>query len=224
MRARKKRHQEERLERCKSCLLQVTYGEWDPRKACQVKEYFDYEALFGNNNPVELEIGCGKGGFAVEWAKRNPDKNLLAVERSRNVLVDACEKAMAEGVTNLKFLLCDAEYLPKYLPEHSVNRLYLNFSCPFPKRSYENRRLTNIRFLEIYKRLLAKDAEIWQKTDNLPFFEYSLEQYQAGGYQVKNVCRDLYASPMPENIPTEYETRFASMGLPIYRVEAYWRE
>lgn len=121
----------------------------------------------------------------------------------------------------MRFLHVGAEVLQKYIRPGTIGRIYLNFSCPFPKKAYENKRLTNVRFLTIYKDLLAPGAEIHQKTDNMHFFEFSLEQYSLAGYKLKNVSLDLHASGFEENIITEYEQRFLSQGLPIYRLEAY---
>ena len=159
--------------------------------------------------------------FAVEYAKIHPEINLLAVEREANVIVSACEAAKREGITNLKFLKCSAEYLERHLKEKSVERIFLNFSCPFPKKKYASHRLTNYTFLEIYKRLLKRDAEIHQKTDNMQLFEFSIEQFSSNGFALKNVTLDLHNSKFEGNIVTEYEQRFVSLGFPIYRLEAY---
>ena len=159
----------------------------------------------------------------MEFAKANPDINLLAVEKDANVIVAACELATAEGVKNLRFLRCSAEYLERYLKPQSIERLFLNFSCPFPKNKYASHRLTSANFLEIYKRILKSDAEIHQKTDNMHFFEFSLEQFSMSGFALKNISLDLHNSDFEGNIVTEYENRFVSQGLPIYRLEAYMK-
>ena len=218
MRMRKKKHLEERLAQCENLLLMQT-EERDIRAANSHKEYIDFPALFGNRNPVFLEIGCGKGRFAAEFARRNPDINVLAIERAANVLVTACEQSA--DIPNLRFMLGGAEYLPRYVEEGSVGRIFLNFSCPFPKKSYAPHRLTHSRFLEIYKPLLAEDAEIHQKTDNMHFFEFSLEQFASCGFALKNISLDLHNSGYDGNIMTEYEELFSSQGNPIYRLEAY---
>jgi tRNA (guanine-N7-)-methyltransferase len=184
-------------------------------------ELIDLAALFGNDRPVELEIGCGKGGFICEMARRRPDCNFLAVERSENVLVMACERAMREGLSNLRFLCVNAEYLPRFIAPDTVERIYLNFSCPFPKSSYASHRLTAPAFLQIYKRLMREGAEIHQKTDNHGLFEFSIEQFSSCGFALKNVSLDLHSSGFEDNIVTEYEQKFVSQGLPIYRLEAY---
>lgn len=222
MRMRKKKHLEERLEKCEN-LLVLFSDDSNYQTAIEKKEFIDTQALFGNDNPVVLEVGCGKGNFACELAKQNPDINVIALEKCANVIVIACEKAMKDNITNLRFIQTGAEYLEKYIKPGSLDRIYLNFSCPYPKRAYENRRLTNIRFLKSYDVLLKEGAEIHQKTDNMHFFEYSIEQFTQYGFKLKNVSLDLHNSDFEGNIETEYEHKFASMGMPIYRLEAYMK-
>ena len=142
----------------------------------------------------------------------------------RQVIVAACEAAKTAGVNNLYFLKCAAEYLPKYIAPHSIERIFLNFSCPFPKNKYAAHRLTHRRFLSIYKSLMKPRAEIHQKTDNMHFFEFSLEELTAAGFALKNISLDLHASGFEGNIETEYEHKFAALGQPIYRLEAYLPE
>ena len=190
-------------------------------RAVLKKEYLDFEKIFGNKNPVVLEIGCGKGQFCTELAKREPGLNIIAVEKSSNVIIDAAEKAIATGLKNLITIRCDAEYLARYIPEGSISRIYLNFSCPFPKKSYEEHRLTHRRFLETYKKLLAPGADICQKTDNRKFFEFSVQEFTQSGFALKNVSLDLHADDCKDNIETEYERKFVAEGLRIYRLEAY---
>lgn len=220
MRMRKKKHLDEKIALCDN-LIEMPPVDADYREILKTKAYIDTKAYFGNDNPIRLEIGCGKGQFTAEIASRNPDINFIAVEVNRNVICDACRKASERGLSNILFVRCGAELLLKYLPEHSVELIYLNFSCPFPKKAYENRRLTNLSFLEIYKKLMREGAEIHQKTDNMHFFEYSLEQYSLGGFRLKNVSLDLHNSGFEDNIMTEYEAKFTALGQPIYRLEAY---
>ena len=220
MRMRKKKNLEARLEEVKEYILHTECEEKDFEKDVE-KSLFDYEAVFGNSNPVRLEIGCGKGQFICEMAKRNPDVNFIAVEKIKNVIVAACEKAKEEGLTNVKFIAGCAEYLPRFIPENSVELIYLNFSCPFPKAKYARHRLTHRFFLEIYRKLLTEKGEIHQKTDNMHFFEFSLEEYSAAKYTIRNLSLDLHNSGFEGNIVTEYEKRFSDLGQPIYRVEAY---
>ncbi|MBR6510058.1 MAG: tRNA (guanosine(46)-N7)-methyltransferase TrmB [Clostridia bacterium] len=221
MRMRKKKNLEERLSAVGDILFISDIEDRNFKTAKDDKEYIDFKNWFKNDNPIYLEIGCGKGKFSCEYAKSHPEINLIAVEKTANVLVSACEKAKTENIENLKFLKCSAEYLEKYIMENSIERLFLNFSCPFPKKAYASHRLTHIKFLEIYKKLLKPTAEIHQKTDNMHFFEFSIEQFTLGGFKLKNISLDLHNSDFEGNIETEYEHRFASLGQPIYRLEAY---
>ncbi|MBR4761382.1 MAG: tRNA (guanosine(46)-N7)-methyltransferase TrmB, partial [Clostridia bacterium] len=166
-------------------------------------------------------IGCGKGRFAAEYAKSHKDINLLAVEKDANVIVSACELCMGENIPNVRFIKCAAEYLEKYVKPQSISGIFLNFSCPFPKNKYASHRLTSARFLEIYKRILLPGARIEQKTDNMHFFEFSVEQLSKAGFVLENISLDLHNSDFEGNIVTEYESRFIAEGLPIYRLEAH---
>ncbi|MBQ4333523.1 MAG: tRNA (guanosine(46)-N7)-methyltransferase TrmB [Clostridia bacterium] len=219
MRMRRKKHLDERLSDCAGRYINLR-AEAVRFDAEEQPKYLCFRDLFGNDNPVELEIGCGKGGFICELAARNPDVNFLAVEKYANVLVTACEAAQEQGLDNILFLWCDAEYLPRFIPPHSVRRLYLNFSTPFPKKRQATHRLTHPHFLQMYKGLLTPDASLIQKTDGRVFFQYSLEQLSRTGYTLQSVSLDLHADGIEDNIVTEYERRFMEQGLPIYRVEA----
>ncbi|MBP5272935.1 MAG: tRNA (guanosine(46)-N7)-methyltransferase TrmB [Clostridia bacterium] len=224
MRMRKKKNLEPRLAAVADYLLDASSDDPNSMTAVLEKAYFDYEAIFGNDHPVWLEIGCGKGQFIAELAERHPENNYIAVEKVSNVIVMAAERAKEKGLSNVKFALTGAEFLPKFLPDHSIAGIYLNFSCPYPKGTYKNHRLTNARYLGIYKDLLAPGAEVYQKTDNMHFFEYSIEEFTKAGFCLKNVSLDLHNSDFEGNIVTEYEQRFAGQGLPIYRLEAYLPE
>lgn len=221
MRMRRKRNLDQRLADCKDKLFEIITDELNFEKAIQSKEYLDFDKIFGNDNPTVLEIGCGKGKFACEYAKAHPEQNVIAVEKYGNVIVEACERAIEDGIDNLYFIKGNAEYLPKYIKDGSVERIFLNFSCPFPKNKYAIHRLTHHRFLSIYRLLLCDGGEIHQKTDNMHFFEFSIEEFSQNGFALKNVSLDLHRSGFEDNIMTEYEARFSSMGMPIYRLEAY---
>lgn len=221
MRMRKKKNLEPRMAAVADYFLDASSDDPNAKTAVLVKKYFDYEEIFGNDHPVYLEIGCGKGQFIAELAARHPENNYIAVEKVSNVIVMAAERAKAAGLDNVRFALCGAEYLPKFIPDHTIAGIYLNFSCPYPKNTYANHRLTNARYLGIYKDLLAPGAEIHQKTDNMHFFEYSIEEFSKSGYRLKNISLDLHHSDFEGNIVTEYEARFAGQGYPIYRLEAY---
>ncbi len=220
MRMRRKKYLDERIADCESVNLGwlIDYAAESRGEVQQCT--LDTMKIFGNNNPVHLEVGCGKGGFVVEAAKRNPNVNFIAVEMARNVIVSAMELAKESKLPNLKFLMGKAEYLEKFFPPRSVERIYLNFSCPYPKETYKKHRLTHKVFLDIYKNILVKGGEIFQKTDNMKLFEFSIESFSACGFKLQNVSLDLHNSGYEGNIVTEYERRFSEQGFPIYRLEA----
>ena len=218
MRMRRKKNLNEKLLALNNLIIAKS-DEKDYRKAAENPEYIDFSELFGNNNPVYLEVGCGKGQFVAEMASRNPDINFLAVEKSDNVILAACKKC--EALPNVHFLNSGAEYLLKYIKPDSISRIYLNFSCPYPKSTYESHRLTHKNFLGIYNSILTANGEIHQKTDNMKLFEYSIEQLSTCGFALKNVSLDLHNSGFEGNIKTEYECKFAELGQPIYRLEAH---
>ncbi|MCM1290273.1 MAG: tRNA (guanosine(46)-N7)-methyltransferase TrmB [Corallococcus sp.] len=211
---RHKKHLDERLENCADVLIARESENFYRVPVTERNFTVNLTEHFGNANEIVLEIGCGKGGWVTANAKLHPEKNYVAVEKLSNVIVVACEQALEYNLPNLKFINCGAENLLCFLPEKSVNEIVLNFSCPFPKKTYANRRLTHRSFLEKYKRLLKDGGLIFQKTDDAAFFEYSLEQYLQCGFSVREITRDLHASSR-ENVPTEYEIKFAAQGKKI---------
>ncbi|MCH5182655.1 MAG: tRNA (guanosine(46)-N7)-methyltransferase TrmB [Oscillospiraceae bacterium] len=184
------------------------------------------EESFDSPGPLYLEIGCGKGSFITALALRTEGKRLLAVERITDALLMAMEKCAAADCKNLKFLNADAGLLPQILPPHSVERLYLNFSDPWPKNKDRERRLTSRTFLAKYKEILAPGARICFKTDNRPLFDFSLRCFEEEGFTLEHVCYDLHGNPptdSPEayDIETEYERKFSAKGFSINYLEAY---
>lgn len=167
---------------------------------------------------IYLEIGAGKGGFAIEMAKRNPGADYYAMERVKDCIVIATEKADADGrPENLRFLIDGADNLPAWFLPGSVDRIFLNFSDPWHKKGYFKRRLTYRRYLALYFTLLREGGELCFKTDNAPLFDFSLEEIASVGLTPDPVTRDLHASPYAEgNVMTEYERSFVSEGLPIH--------
>ncbi len=222
MRMRKKRHLEQRMEACADLLLARGKPCRNLKEAAENYRFLlDYRAVFGNDNPVELEVGCGNGGFLLEKAKREPNTNFLAVELCTNVILTAMERVRAEGLGNIRFLNIPAEILECYIPPRSVGVIYLNFSTPLPEKSREKQRLTSMRFLKIYDILLKNGGRIEQKTDSREFFDYSLARFEEAGYAVREITRDLHRSPYAAtNIVTEYEASFLQKGLPISRAVA----
>ncbi len=219
MRMRRKKHLSDRLERIKNYFLVIERDVTNVNEAIKDKKIIDYKTIFGNDNPVEMDIGCGKGGFIVELAKANPDKNYIAVEMMENIILLAGETAEKENLKNLKFINTGAEYLPRYIAEKSISAIYLNFSPPYPQKSYSNRRLTNKRFLGVYSGLLKDDGYIYQKTDDKDFYEYSFESFNGNGF----IAKELYGSDTGKeykSIITEYESKFRAKGMPIYGLYA----
>lgn len=223
MRMRKKRNFDARMEACGDLLLaQGANGILNMKEAAEnFRALIDFRSAFGNCNPVALEIGCGKGGFICALAHKQKDVNFLALEKMSNVILTPMEEVKKQGIENVRFLNIRAECLPCYIPEGSLDCIYLNFSTPLPKLGYATQRLTHHNFLEKYKKLLKKGGRILQKTDDREFFEFSLEEYKACGFALENLTYDLHEKGNPEwNIVTEYEQKWVERGLPIHRVEA----
>ena len=217
MRMHRKDNLEARLLACADVMTAADLTEKNMKVAAQMKDYIDFATVFGNSAPVHLEIGCGKGGFVCGMARLHPDINFVAVERVSNVIITACEAVKQQGIKNVHFINCPAEVLPRYIREGSIQRIYLNFSDPLPKLGYSSQRLTNPRFLDMYKVMLAEGGELWQKTDNEAFFEYSLQSFKECGWTIKEVCRDLAAHPFAGNVITEHEKKFMEEGRKIFR-------
>lgn len=220
MRMRRKKNLDERISACREVMLYMQCQNEHASDPLSEEFFVSSEKVFGNNNPLFLEIGCGKGGFAIEFARQNPEINLIAIEKTPNVLVTGMEAQMELRLPNLRFCMGQAEYLLHMFHENTIDRIFLNFSCPFPKKQYANHRLTHGRFLKIYREVLKNGAEIHQKTDNMHFFEFSIEQFSACGFPMKNLSLDLHNSGFEGNIMTEYEKRFTDLGQPIFRLEA----
>lgn len=218
----RKRNLEERLAACSDLLLARGKPCKNLKEAAETfRDLIDYQTVFGNDNPVQLEVGCGNGYFVLEMARRHPELNFIAVEVNSNVILTALEGVKNAGVKNVRFLNIPAEILACYLPEKSLDTLYLNFSTPLPESTRAKQRLTSPRFLAIYKQILVSGGKIVQKTDSEPFFDYSIEQYEANGFTCGEISRDLHHSEYAkENIVTEYEKNFSEKGFPIFRVVA----
>jgi tRNA (guanine-N7-)-methyltransferase len=199
-------------------LLGVLVSENIPSFDCgkNLCELLNYNEIFRNNNPVRLEIGFGKGGFIIGTAKANPHINFIGLEKCPNTAITALENAQKEKLPNLRFIIGLAEYAERIFPAHSIEQIYLNFSCPFPKTRYRKHRLTHENFLSIYRNLLSPDGFVSQKTDSLPFFEFSLKNYEGNGWKIY----DLNNNESFGEIKTEYETLFSGKGFPIYCVKA----
>ena len=219
MRIRRKKHLEERLSQVKELMFVADRDIVNVKEAIKNKRYFNFNEMFGNDNPIELEVGCGKGGFIIKKAVDNPNVNFIAVELLENIIVMAAEQAKNLRLKNVKFINSGAEYLPRYISDGSISNVYLNFSPPYPKDGYENRRLTSDRFVEAYSRFLCEGGSIYQKTDDKGFFEYSIGQFSKFGFEVKDVSL-LLSSGKIDNVETEYEQKFRALGMPIYALKA----
>ena len=202
MRMRTRSHLDERIAACENLMME------------------SFDTGFSGGMPLHIEIGCGKGRFITETAKLNPIVKYIAVEKVSNVIVLAMEKAAKAELKNLKFMRGNFQIIAENIPDKSVDRIYLNFSDPWPKKGYAKRRLTHGGFLEIYKRILKDDGEICFKTDNRELFDFSLESFPENGFTLSEVTFDLHNSGFEENIMTEYEERFSQMGTPICRLVA----
>lgn len=216
----KKSRLEERIQACGDIVTVADLTDKNMLRAALTPEYLPFNQIFGNSNPVYLEIGCGKGKFVCETALANPDVNFFACEKISNVLIEACERVKAEGIKNIHFLNCAAEVLPKYFAGGTVEKIYLNFSNPLPKEGYKKQRLTHPRFLQIYRSILIRGGEIIQKTDDGAFFAFSLESFRQAGFKITGVCADLKNNPVEGDVETEHERLFKSLGRPIYRITA----
>lgn len=222
MRMRRKRNLEPRIKACAPVLIARDHMSKEALPAIAERRYLlNFNKIFGNDNPIYLELGCGMGAFCIELARRFPDVNVVAVERVSNVLVTAMERAMSLDLPNLRFMNMPVECLEAYIPDESADKIFLNFSTPLPKSSCARQRLTHPRFLKIYKKLLKRGGEVHQKTDSAAFFEYSLEQFSSCGFTLRNISLDLHNSRFAdENIVTEYERAFSEKGFSIYKLEA----
>ncbi len=213
-RMRKKKNLPARLAACSSYWFKVPVanrGQW--REACNMpKDCF-----------LSLELGCGKGEFAVKQALAHPDRCYIALERDESVILMAMEKAAKQGLRNLFFLQADATQLRNYFLDDELDRIYINFCDPWSRRNKPKRRLTYREYLKMYQELLKPQGEIHFKTDDDTLFEFSLEEFAQAGFSVQNTTWDLHNSQWDKNnIRTEFEQRFASLGIPIKRLEAFF--
>lgn len=179
-----------------------------------------WQSIFGNDNPINIEIGMGKGDFIIGMAKSNPNINFIGIEMYDSVIVKAVEKLENENIPNLKLLRMDATLIENVF-DKEINLIYLNFSDPWPKKRNAKRRLTHERFLKRYDNIFKNHKVIYMKTDNTSLFEFSLESLSEYGYKLKNISLDLHSSNYEGNIMTEYEKKFSSKGIKINRLEAY---
>jgi tRNA (guanine-N7-)-methyltransferase len=178
---------------------------------------------FGTDQPLHIEVGTGKGQFITGMAKANPGINYIGIELFDSVIVAALDRLIEEDLPNLKLLNVNASDLDKYFTKNDVERVYLNFSDPWPKSRHDKRRLTYKDFLKLYEDILVDGGEIHFKTDNQGLFEYSLMSFSAYGLLLKYVSLDFHKSDYEGNIMTEYEQKFSEQGNRIYRCEVKYQ-
>ena len=177
--------------------------------------------LFGNTNPIQIEVGMGKGKFIMELAQKYPETNFIGIERYSSVLLRALQKREELEISNIYFMCVDAKELGEIFAPGEVETIYLNFSDPWPQDRHAKRRLTSPDFMKVYDQVLAKDGRVEFKTDNQDLFTYSLEAIPEAGWNIEAFTRDLHHSDMAEgNVMTEYETKFSAMGNPICKLIA----
>ena len=180
-----------------------------------------WHEFFGNDNKIYVELGMGKGDFIIKNAQTYENINFMGFEKFTNVLVRAVKKLDDTKLTNIAMIRLDVEKIQEVVEKEEVDRIYLNFSDPWPKDKYAKRRLTYRKFLDTYKSILVDGGEIHFKTDNNDLFEFSLEEFKLSGWEIKLVTRDLHNSEYKEgNIMTEYEEKFVGLGENINKLVA----
>ena len=181
-----------------------------------------WQDVFGNANPIQIEVGMGKGKFISTMARQHPEINFIGVEVIEEVLMDAVKRMKrAEGIPeNLRLVWINASLLEDLFLPGEVDRIFLNFSDPWPKTRHAKRRLTHKGFLDQYAAILKAEGQVHFKTDNQGLFEFSLNEFSACGWRLQNIQLDMYQKLPEGNVATEYETKFHNQGMPIYRLEA----
>ena len=181
-----------------------------------------WNLIFGNDHPVHIEIGMGKGQFIMQLAKDHPDINYIGIERYSSVLLRALQKMEVEPLPNIRFLCMDASMITEVFDKEEVAKLYLNFSDPWPKERHAKRRLTSRQFFERYDKILARNGVVEFKTDNDDLFAFSMEEVAEAGWTLDAHTFDLHHDPVLNegNVMTEYEEKFSSLGHPIHKLIA----
>ena len=184
------------------------------------KEYRGrWKELFGNDHPIRIEIGMGKGRFIMDLARLHPEINYVGIEKYSSVLIRGIQKMEQDPLPNLYFIRMEAEEIAEVFAEEEVDRIYLNFSDPWPKDRHAKRRLPSREFLQRYDQILDRKGVIEFKTDNEELFRFALEELEPAGWHLDQVAEDLHHNEdmMQGNVMTEYEEKFSSKGNPIYK-------
>ncbi len=207
-----------RLKKVKGALEKIELSKYYVKNPEQYKE--NWNKVFENENPIRLEIGMGKGNFIIGMAKKFPNINFIGIEIYDSVMVKATDSLEKEEyIPNLKLILMDARNIENVFGKE-IDRIYLNFSDPWPKARHAKRRLTSKVFLEKYDLIFKGQKSIYMKTDNDDLFTYSIESLQEHGYTLSDVTRDLHSLNEEDNVMTEYEKKFSEKGIKINRLKA----
>ena len=180
------------------------------------------ESGVGNDQPIHIEIGMGKGKFIMALAKQNPQINYVGIEKYSSVLLRGLQKMEEEPLENIRFVRMDAENICEMFDRNEVSRIYLNFSDPWPKDRHAKRRLTSRQFLSLYQKILSSSGLLEFKTDNIGLFDFSLEEVRESSWILQSFTRDLHHDENMNrgNIMTEYEEKFSAKGNPICKLVA----
>ena len=213
MRIRKKPHTEEKLKNFTDFVTIENIGE---------ERQGTWRKIFGEDLTRELhvELGTGKGDFICQLAEKNPNKNFLGLEVEKEVVLKAARKIQEKNLSNVRLAVFDINKIAEIFADGEVDRLYINFCDPWPKKKHAKRRLTFGTFLDMYRKILKPGGEIHFKTDNRGLFDFSLEQFAEKNFEVRDVTFDLHLNEPPENIRTEYENKFSAQGVQINRCVA----
>lgn len=172
-----------------------------------------WNEVFGNSNPIYLELGCGRGDFLVQHASNNPNINYLAVDLKDEVLIYGLHKLQEKNIENARLTAMNIDYIEDVFEKDEVSKIYINFCNPWPKDRHNKRRLTHTRFLSKYKNFLKPGSEVWFKTDDTDLFNASQEYFKESGFEIEFLTYDLHKSDFEGNIMTEYETKFTGLGM-----------
>ena len=215
MRLRHKKGAEDDILKSKFCL----------QNNCNTK--ISQEEIFNNTNPLHLELGMGKGQFVIKMAEKSSNINFIGIEKSATIVLKAIDRLKKDldveiPPSNLRFLCIDIDNIENFFEENSIDKIYLNFSDPWPKKRHESRRLTHLFFLNKYEKILKNGAMVEFKTDNVELFDFSIEEINKSNFKIISKTYDLHSDQIlnKDNIMTEYEEKFSSKGNKICKLTA----